>query len=202
MEYQDLEKIRRTYQGFKDEKIVKIAQEESKGLRNEVIPILINEIDTRQLDSSLKDYIVANRRILTVAEKGELSRIVKRSLCSLCGNNRDLTGYRIVSISGILIDTIRTERNLIICKSCGLERHRKSFRQTMILGWWSILGTIQTGGELLKMAIRLITREALDNEEDIDDFIDQNLTLITLSNDDPQVIKNLLDNYNRTALSK
>ena len=202
MEYPDIGQIKKAYQRFEDEKIIKIAKEESKGLRKEVIPILMSEIETRQLDSKLKEYILANRRKLTNSEKEELRRKVKSSLCSLCRRKKDLGGYRIVWITGIIIDTILIEQNLIICKSCGEEKSRRSYRQTMILGWWSFWGIIQTSAELINKTKNYIMGEESANETIIDDFLDEYMIPIILNEDDEQIIRNLLVKYNRRELNK
>lgn len=202
MEYPDIGQIKKAYQRFEDEKIIKIAKEESKGLRKEVIPILMSEIETRQLDSKLKEYILANRRKLTNSEKEELRRKVKSSLCSLCRRKKDLAGYRIVWITGIIIDTILIEQNLIICKSCGEEKSRRSYRQTMILGWWSFWGIIQTSAELINKTKNYIMGEESANETIIDDFLDEYMIPIILNEDDEQIIRNLLVKYNRRELNK
>ncbi len=202
MEYPDIEQIKKAYQRFEDEKIIKIAKEESKGLRKEVIPILMSEIETRQLDSRLREYVLANRRKLTSSEKEELRGRVKSSLCSFCRRKKDLGGYRIVSITGIIIGTTLIERNLIVCKSCGEEKSRRSYRQTMILGWWSFWGMIQTSAELIIKAKNYITGEESANEAIIDDFLDENMIPIILNEDDEQIIKNLLVKHNRRELNK
>ena len=179
-----------------------MAKEEARGLRNEVVLILLHEIESRQLSSKLKDYVFASRRILSKLEKETLRRKVKESRCSLCRENRELAGYRVVSITGILIETISIEQDLILCESCGLERYRKASRQTMMFGWWSILGIIQTSGEVIHKTRRLLTGEELEREDIIDNFLNEYLVPITLGNDDAQIIENLLEKYNQRELSK
>lgn len=202
MGYQDLDHIRRAYQGYQDEKIIKIAKAESRGLRNEVVPILIAEIEARQLNSNLKDYVFANRRRLSKLEKEVLIGKVKGSTCSLCKKNRDLAGYRIVSITGLIVDTISIEQNLIVCEACGIERYRRASRHTMMLGWWSLLGIIQTSGEVLDKTKRFIRGREVSQDQIIGDFLNEYLVPITLSNDDAKVIDGLVGKYNQRELNQ
>ena len=105
------------YRKFDDNKIVQIATSESKGLREEAVPILELEIARRNLDKNLLEWIKFERNFYEGTELSMLKNIVKDSKCSECGRkNCNVKGFNI-NYHSLLGCGFHAD--LIICESCG-----------------------------------------------------------------------------------
>lgn len=191
----EIDEIQQNYERFDDVRIIHLAKNEVKGLREEVIPILIAEIEKRELNSDLIDWIRAGRRKLTKSDVEVLKHKIRKSICENCKINSELRGYEIYTITGILIDTLETNHRLIICEKCGKESQRKSTKWTLKFGWWSLKGLFWT-------PLYLITRLTNKNEgrkqseKIIEDFLEANIVQITLKKDSKEVIQACLKRFN------
>ena len=70
------------YKKFDDERIIKIAQFESKSLLESTVPILENEIVSRQLPDELLKWITLERNFFKGVELTSLKSKIKNSMCS------------------------------------------------------------------------------------------------------------------------
>lgn len=193
----EINELQKRYKQFEDEKIEWIAKYESRGLRNEVIPILIAEIEKRKLNLDLIKWIKAERRKLTTSELRDLKNKVKNLNCDVCGKrNGKLKGYEFTTITGILIDEFVSHYRLIVCEKCGKRKRRNSAIWTTIFGWLSIRGFISIPFVLIDK-IKAGIREDKESEKIIEDFIHGNIGEITLGKDSQETIKKLLREFNQ-----
>lgn len=79
------EELTEIYKDFNDQKIVNLAMNESKSLREDVIPILEYEIKRRNLDNKLLDWISLERNFFKGTELQDLKSVIRNSECSECG---------------------------------------------------------------------------------------------------------------------
>jgi len=191
----EVNEIRKNYERFDDTRIRSIAKNDVKGLREEVIPILIEEIKKRNLDDGLIEWINAESRKLSKSELGTLKRKVKQSICESCKENRQLKGYEFTTTIGMLIATITSDYKLILCEKCGRERRRASAFWTAILGWFSARGLILTPFALISK-IKASIQEDKQSEQIIESFIKTNIGKITIEKDSEEVIQKLLKEFN------
>lgn len=191
----DLHNIKKNYASFDDGKIIRLAKKESKGLRGDVIPILIEEIKKRKLSDHLIQWIKAERRILSYPELQILKQKVKISTCTICNQNTHLEGYKFTTLISFLIGNTSTQFNKIICISCGKKQRRQSAIKTILFGWWSPSGLIFTPILLIKKGISALNTQN-QSEELIKLFINDYIGTITLNNDSDEVIQQLLTRYN------
>jgi len=192
----EISEIKKNYKRFDNERIRRIAENDAKGLRDETVPILINEIKRRKLGNQLINWINAERRKLSKSELEELIRKVKESLCESCKRNRKLKGYEFSTTTGIIIDEIESHYKLIICENCGKKRRRNSAIWTTIFGWWSVRGFISMPFQIIDK-LRAIIQEEKQSEEIIKSFIESNIGEITLENDSKEIIQKLLKEFNK-----
>ena len=68
----EIEEIKKNYKQFDNSRIERIAENDSRGLRDEVVSVLIKEIEKRDLGTHLISWIKAERRKLTEKELHEL----------------------------------------------------------------------------------------------------------------------------------
>ena len=164
-----------TYKNFNDQKIVKLAMNESKSLREDAIPILEDEIIRRNLDKKLLDWIKLERNFFRGAELQNLKNIIKLSECVECGTKKShIKGFNIHHISAL--DTT-FDANLIICEKCGKKMRNKSYLTTLTFGWLSIRSIFTVPFYFINELFSSFSREKM-SEKIIDEFIFENTGLI------------------------
>ena len=170
----NLKDIEKTYKGFSDSQIEKIAREESKSLRKEVLYILKNEIDKRNLDKTLINWIETETKFYEGLERKELLERIQRLECPKCKQESGkLLGFEINQIIGILIFTARSKKEKVLCRNCGKKEKTYALITTFFLGWWSIHGIIQTPILLIKEAFNFPTSDKI-SDSILNNFIDKN----------------------------
>ena len=188
--------IKKNYERFDNQRIKRIAKNDAKGLRDDTVPILIDEIKKRNLGNHLIEWINAERRKLSKSEFESLKIKVKESTCENCKQNRKLKGFEFRTMTGILIDDIISDYRLIICEKCGKKKIRYSAIWTSIFGWWSVRGFISMPFLLINKIKALIHKDK-QSEEIIESFINANIGTITIGNDSKEVIQKLLKEFNK-----
>jgi len=139
------DEIKKNYKSFDNEKIKRIASKDAKSLREDTLPILIDEIKKRNLGNQLIEWVKAERRKLSKNELDILKNKVKSSACTHCQKQaNDLKGYQFTTITGILVDENITDYKVIICEKCGNKNQRNAALWTLFFGWWSVGGFFAT----------------------------------------------------------
>lgn len=192
----NVNEIKKNYAAFDDAKILRLAKNESKSLRDDVIPILLEEMKKRGLHPSLIEWIEAERRILSEAELFALKQKVKNNTCSICNQKKTLEGFKYTTIISFLIGYTRNKCIRIVCSSCGTKLKKESNLKTVTLGWWSPSGFVATLSICTQKIINSINEQD-ESEELIESFIKNHLGTITLENDSKEYIRELLERYNR-----
>ena len=167
--------LTKNYKKFDDEKIVSLAMNECKGLIDEAIPILENEIIKRNLDNKLLDWIKLERNFYKGIELETLKSRIKNSVCTECQQKDDIILGHHIHYRSVLDSTF--DAKLIVCKSCGQKLRIQSYLKTVTLGWLSFRGILRVPvyfiGELFSSFSRAKTSETI-----IDEFIYNNTGLI------------------------
>ena len=169
------QELSESYKNFNDQKIVSLAMNESKSLREEAIPILENEIRRRNLDENLLKWIKLERNFFEGSELQNLKHLIKNSECSECGKKfNNIQGFHIHYLSAL---DSSFDSNVIICETCGKKLRKKSYLKTATLGFLSFRGIVNVPlyfiGELIASFSRKKTSEKI-----IDEFIFVNTGLI------------------------
>ncbi|UAB82326.1 hypothetical protein INR76_06080 [Marixanthomonas sp. SCSIO 43207] len=191
-----VEEIRENYKGFSDSKIENIARNESKGLRKEVLGILKEEIEKRNLDERLITWVDAETNTLTDFEKQSLIRNIENLKCPNCGlKETKLIGQEFNTIVSIILLCNETTENRILCSNCGRNKKIKSFVINLLAGWWSRRGFLLTPYTLIKDTINLFFKKKI-NDRIIAEFIEQNNGMFRLHGTDDETLFGLISWHN------
>ncbi len=140
-----VEEIRENYKEFPDSKIENIAKNESKGLRKEVLGILKDEIEKRNLDRNLINWVETETKTFDGIERESLINKIQNLNCPKCSKKKDkLYGFEINKIMSILLLTFISRKEKVLCKSCGKKEKLKALIITLFAGWWSANGFLKT----------------------------------------------------------
>lgn len=192
----DIKLVKERYESLPDEDITRIARTNAQGLVDGAIPLLIAEIEKRKLGKDLVEWIAAERRQLSAEELFKLKEIVVNSPCQDCESTEGLRGFEYGTRKSLLRGSELEEHRVVVCGICGRSRKMTSFVNTLVLGWWSGMGLILTPFTLLGKLFSVVRSDKF-GEKIVERFIQENMGKITLSNDDPNIVRNLLRSWNR-----
>jgi hypothetical protein len=163
--------IENNYKKFDDWKILELAENPS-GLREDVIPILLNELRLRKLDCDF-EWIKLELKRFDAFEKEVLTERIEKLKCSQCLMKSNLNGYEFnTRISVFITDFDKTEK-FIICKKCARKKRIISLLKTSLFGWWSRAGIISTPFTILFDISKVYNRKS-QSKKIINEFIENN----------------------------
>lgn len=192
----NVDEIRENYLGFADFQIEKIAREESKTLRRDVLVVLKDEIVRRNLDPNLITWVDAETQILTDKEKINLLRNLEKLDCSNCSTkSQKLSGHRYTSLISAIIWSKQVDHMKILCDSCGRSEKFNAFFKTFLLGWWSKSGFFLTPFLLLKFLYNPFFKRK-HHKQVLDDFIHKNNGLLRLHGSEGEALQSIIKSYN------
>lgn len=180
------EELTEAYKNFNDQKIVNLAMNESKSLREDAIPILEAEIGSRNLDKNLLNWIKLERNFFKGAELQNLKKTIQNSDCSECGKKfSNVQGFNIHYLSAL---DAAYNSEIIVCENCGKQLRNKSYLKSATLGFLSFYGIINVPLYFIGELIASFSRNK-KSETIIEEFIFQNTGLIRkLGNDKIQTL--------------
>lgn len=191
-----IKEIKENYKRFSDSKIENIARNESKGLRKEVLGILKEEIEKRNLDERLITWVDAETNTLTDFEKQTLIRKIENLKCPNCGlKESKLIGQEFNTIVSVILFCNETTEIRILCENCGRNKKIKSFAINVLAGWWSSRGILLTPYTLLKDTINLFYKKKI-NDRIVSEFIEQNNGMFRLHGTDDETLFRLISWHN------
>jgi hypothetical protein len=192
----DFDKIKDNYRNFPEEKILKLAMKESRGLLPEVLVILKEEIIIRNLDKSLISWIDAETKELTDYERQIIFSKIENVPCPSCKqDNRPLNGYKYNQVISIIIDFDKTIKKRILCRKCGNKMRWKSIFISFIAGWWSIGGLLITPLTIIGDLINILFAGKI-SQKIINEFIEKNIGRIRLRGTGNRALISLINNFN------
>jgi len=148
----DIEQIKENYAGFDDFEIERIAKTEAGGIEPEVVPILIEEIKKRGLNSNLLKGIEAQTVEISEDDLTELKDKVTGLTCPECGRKEtSLIGSLVRKVRSYVVITSYEKIPLILCEVCAEKTRKNSIFFNLLLGWWGIpMGVFKTPQAIIK----------------------------------------------------
>lgn len=197
------EEIRESYKNFDDDKILNLARN-PKGLTKEAIPVLIKELENRNLDLKLIDWIKLENNPLNQAEKDSIISHIKNCECSICHTNSDLKAYEYHSVISSIIYCNYKLQHLVICSRCAKKIRGINFLKTFFLGWWSSRGFFATITAIVTEFFNLFLVTRINNRI-LDSILEENngkFRKILKSQNPKQEIQKMLEKLNTFNLNK
>ncbi|MBF8151239.1 hypothetical protein ITJ86_15120 [Winogradskyella sp. F6397] len=166
-----VEEVRENYKRFPDAKIEKIARNESKGLRKEILTVLKDEIIRRQLNRSLISWVDSETQSFTGLERQSLIRKIQNQRCVKCSEKRKLYGFETHTVKSFLIGMSTSRNEQILCKPCGKQEKLNAIVMTFFAGWWSAKGFLLTPFTIFKDVINFLFIEKI-SDRILNGFVD------------------------------
>lgn len=131
-----IDELRRNYESFDDNKLIRIATREASSLRPEALDLLQQIIKERKLSNNISAAIDVQFGI-DEEQLIEYCDIIRKQPCPVCGTFSYRLNAAIVSktVSFIVMSSYTSEL-IIACPDCLDRRNDKDTLITMLLGWW------------------------------------------------------------------
>lgn len=147
----DLKEIKKNYESFSDEKLIRIVSEEATGLRPEALELLKHIIRERGLSLDVAKTVDAQFKGLSDEALSAYCDLLRDLPCPVCGGTTDKLNATIIAtvISFVVMSTYRKEMK-IACPQCLDKLNDNATVKTAIMGWWGLpWGLIRTPQALL-----------------------------------------------------
>jgi hypothetical protein len=146
-----LEQLRKNYEKFNDNKIIRLATEEAAGLRPEAVDLLKQIIKERGLSESITKGIDAQLKEVDGQTLSEYAELLRALPCPVCKStdeklNATITG----SVISFIIMTNYEKELKVACPNCLDKANNKAMIKSALFGWWGFpWGIIRTPQALL-----------------------------------------------------
>lgn len=189
------EEIRERYKVFDDSKIRELASNPT-GLRKDIIPILKEEIQRRNLGVEIIAFVDNEIDYFKGVARQGLIREIKKSVCSGCSQKAPLKGYRFTTVVSFLLISNTKTVSRIICSNCASTKRIQSMTKTFFLGWWSKKGILATPFALVSDTIKIFKAES-ENDKVYNEFIDNNTGSLRTALKSNGGINGVLERFNK-----
>lgn len=113
------ERLEEHYSLLADQKLLRIAVYEARGLTPEALIVLNNELRERGLLEQVKDLIDVQTKVLDESELDSLVEELRSCPCPKCGkSDQDLNAWTITRVMGFLVVTLYRKGLMIACPVC------------------------------------------------------------------------------------
>ncbi|HEY8782897.1 MAG TPA: hypothetical protein VIM16_14830 [Mucilaginibacter sp.] len=147
----NIEELRKNYESFADEKLIRVATEDATGLRPEALELLKQIIKERGLSQSVTKGIDAQFKKIDEKTLLEYCELLRRLPCPICNSEYDKLNATITGtvISFIVMTSYRKEIK-IACPTCLDKQNNNAMIKSALLGWWGLpWGVVRTPKALL-----------------------------------------------------
>jgi len=146
-----LDQLRKNYERFDDNKLIRIATEDAAGLRPEAVDLLKQVIKERGLAESITKGIDAQLQEVDDQKLSEYAELLRSLPCPICKStdeklNATMTG----SVISFIIMTNYEKELKVACPDCLDKANNKAMIKSVLFGWWGFpWGIIRTPQALL-----------------------------------------------------
>ena len=146
-----LDQLRKNYEKFDDNKLVRIATEEAAGLRPEAVELLKHIITERGLSEGITKGIDAQLREVDDQTLSEYAELLRSLPCPVCRSTEEkLNATMTGSVVSFIIMTNYEKELKIACPNCLDKANNKAIIKSALFGWWGFpWGIIRTPQALL-----------------------------------------------------
>ncbi|MFP9115645.1 hypothetical protein ACLI1A_17025 [Flavobacterium sp. RHBU_3] len=190
----NIELIKKHYKTISNEKLISLATTEAHGLRKEVVPILMEEIRSRNLDKNIIEGFDRQMKKLTHEELINYCTIVQNCPCPYCGSTSDkLNGGVAKNTISVLLFTFQNTKTFIACRNCNNKFYNSANTKTALLGWWGLpWGPIKTIGTLIYNSKIRRESEVTAPSPLLQNFVKENIGKIEIEKNNPKGLQRII----------
>jgi hypothetical protein len=146
-----LDQLRKNYEKFDDNKLIRIATEEAAGLRPEAVDLLKQIINERGLSEGITKGIDVQLQEVDDQMLSEYAELLRGLPCPVCKSTQEkLNATMTGSVVSFIILTNYQKELKVACPNCLDKANNKAMIKSALLGWWGFpWGIIRTPQALL-----------------------------------------------------
>jgi len=134
-----IEELRKNYERYSDDQLIRIATTDASGLFPEAIQILREEIKRRGISENLLNGINIQRKEISELELLEYCEILRTQPCPVCGSGSSkLNATLVANVLSFVVMTNYEKKLLVACPDCLLKANRNAMIKSALFGWWGI----------------------------------------------------------------
>jgi hypothetical protein len=147
----DIEELRKNYESFDDDKIVRVATEEATGLRPEALELLKQIIKERGLSPNVTKGVDAQFKQTDEKTLNEYCDLLRKLPCPVCnGEFEKLNATITATVISFLVMTNYRKEFKIACPDCLDKLNKNATIKSALMGWWGFpWGLIRTPKALM-----------------------------------------------------
>ncbi|HNI44035.1 MAG: hypothetical protein JNM36_03875 [Chitinophagales bacterium] len=188
-----IENLRKNYQRYSDDEIVRIATKEAHLLSPEAVEVLQEEIAKRQLSPDLLKGIAVQLKNVSEQELWDYCELLRSLPCPVCNANTNQLNATITATVTSFVITYYKKELLIACPTCLDKANKTALIKTLLLGWWGfpwgIIRTIQA--VMLNSNMSRIAQHSQPNML-LKEFVLQQIGTIESNKDKPERLQSLI----------
>lgn len=146
-----LDQLRKNYEKFDDNKLIRIATEEAAGLRPEAVDLLKEIIKERGLSEGITKGIDVQLQEVDDQTLLEYAELLRGLPCPVCKSTEEkLNATMTGSVVSFIIMTNYEKELKVACPNCLDKANNKAMIKSALFGWWGFpWGIIRTPQALL-----------------------------------------------------
>lgn len=147
----DENELKRTYAGFPNEKLVKMAAQQARELRPEALELLQLELQKRGLLRNLQPNIDLQFRQADERVIDQYCEVIRSLPCPHCNaTTQQLNATLAGEVVSLIFYSRYVKKRKIACPDCLDRANNASMLKSALLGWWAIpSGVVNTVQSLL-----------------------------------------------------
>ncbi len=195
------EEIRESYKNYDNYDIVKLAKE-SKRLRKDVLPILKEEIEKRNLDKNLVTWIETETNSIEGNERRFLIDKIQHLNCPKCHQKEKKSyGFEINKVVSLILYAHDTTKERVLCENCGKKEKIYAILTTFFAGWWSRKGVLLTPWIVIKDSFNYLFLDKISNRI-LNRIIDENTGYFRRKGTGDEVLIKLIKKRNEQEINE
>jgi hypothetical protein len=146
-----IDELRKNYESFADDKLIRVATEEATGLRPEALVLLKQIIEERGLSTDVIKGVDAQFQKADEKTVNEYCELLRKLPCPLCnGEYEKLNATITATVMSFLVMTNYRKEFKIGCPDCLDKLNKNATIKSALMGWWGFpWGLIRTPKALM-----------------------------------------------------
>lgn len=135
----NLAELRKNYENFDNQKIIRIATEEADRLRPEALELLKDIIKERGLSDNVLKGVDAQFEPIDENKLTAYTELLRNLPCPVCHQTQDKLNATVVStVFSLIFFTYYKSEVKIACPSCLDKLNNNAMVKSALLGWWGL----------------------------------------------------------------
>jgi len=146
-----IDELRKNYERFDDNKLIRLASEEATRLRPEALELLKQIIKERGLSTDVLTGIEAQFKQPDEKSLRVYTDLLRKQSCPICDSTaQPLNATMVASVMSFIVFTHYKKELVIGCPDCLDKQNNNAMLKSALMGWWSLpWGLIRTPKSLM-----------------------------------------------------